>query len=131
MQALDLEPEGSWVDKNQHKAALSALRSKQLPISDLVVHLVGLYEDAYGTDAYEINCGLCEDFAHDLVWALGEDPYSHSCPIEIRWHDEMEDCTEEEANTWAHCFVVYQGRYYDSQAPEGVDAWRELPCFRS
>lgn len=117
-------------DKDSHDAALAALRGKGLPIGDIVNHLVNLYEEAYGTGAYQINCGLCEDFAHDLVWALGEDPYSHSCPIEIRWHDEMEDCTEGEADFWSHCFVQYQGRYYDSQAPEGVAAWRDLPCFR-
>ena len=29
-----------------------------------------------------------------------------------------------------HCFVEYQGRFYDSEAPEGVDDYRDLPFFK-
>lgn len=104
-------------EQDRHDEKLRAVSDKKLSVSEAILELVSLYKDLYGTDAYEINCGMCEDFAHDLVKALGEDPYSHSCPIEIRWHDEMEDCSKKEANFWSHCFVMYQGRYYDSQAP--------------
>jgi len=31
---------------------------------------------------------------------------------------------------YAHCFVCYNGRYYDAECPEGVDDWEELPYFQ-
>lgn len=117
-------------DKARHDDALRSIIDKKPTATQAVFDLVKLYGVLYDANAYQINCGMCEDFAHDLVFALGEDPYSHSCPIEIRWHDEMEDCTKAEADQWSHCFVAYKGRYYDSQVPWGVKTWRELPCFR-
>lgn len=27
-----------------------------------------------------------------------------------------------------HAFVKYNGKFYDSETPKGVDRWQELPC---
>lgn len=118
-------------NQTKHDDAVALLRAQRLPIHEAIPALVEYYIREYQSNAYKINCGLCEDFAHDLVFVLGEDPYKHTCPIEIRWHDEMPDCSEYEADWWAHCFVVYQGRFYDSEASTGVDTWRDLPSFKN
>ena len=28
-----------------------------------------------------------------------------------------------------HCVLVYDGRFYDADCPDGVDRWSELPMF--
>lgn len=118
-------------DIDPHTMIIQSLKHQQLGITDAVTSLVVVYAGLYKTDAYHINCGLCEDFAIDLIVVMGGDPYRGSDDIWMAWHDEMPDCTEDEATWHAHCFVVYQGRYYDSEAPEGVNHWRDLPCIKN
>ena len=92
-------------------------------ITKTIHKMLAVYADKHDVDAWHINCGQCEDFALDVLEAAGLDSYS------VFWHDEMPDCTKDEANTFAHCFIKYAGRFYDSECAEGVDSWRELPYF--
>jgi len=92
-------------------------------ITEIIHKILEVYAIQHGVDAWHINCGQCEDFALDVIEAMGLDSFS------MFWHDGMPDCTEEEAYTFAHCFIRYDGRFYDSECPEGVDSWRELPYF--
>jgi len=77
---------------------------------------------------YHINNGLCDDFADiiceqiegaEALWgeAFSEEfwdmPYEH-------WIEEVAMC---------HCFIVFEGRYYDAEAPNGVDHPRDLPLY--
>jgi hypothetical protein len=94
-------------------------------ITETIRKLLAVYADNYGLDAWHINCGECKEFALDVVEALGGD----TDQLGAYWHDDMPDCTEVEAYTFAHCFIRYAGRFYDSECPEGVDSWRELPYF--
>ncbi len=96
-------------------------------IEDLIDATVAVYERLYGQDAYHINCGNCEDFAHDVLDLLG----GETDDLRGVWHDNMKDCTSREADEWAHCFIMFNGRFYDSQSSEGVDKWRELSAFVS
>lgn len=92
-------------------------------ITETIREMLTVYAVQHGVDAWHINCGQCEDFARDVVEAMGLNSDS------MFWHDDMSDCTEDEAYTFAHCFIKYAGRFYDSECPEGVDSWRELPYF--
>ncbi len=68
-------------------------------------------------DAFDINCGLCEDWANrvaDLV-----DGVEVLDPIDLTG-DRDED---------AHIFIRYRGHYYDAECHGGVDDWRLLPLF--
>lgn len=106
-------------DQHTHDEMLKGIAAKDLP--GIIVALVEVYERLYDQSAYEINCGNCEEFAADVIALYGQG--------ELVWHDNMPDCTPEESDWWAHCFVMVDGRFYDSQTPDGVDHWRELPCF--
>ncbi len=92
-------------------------------ITEAIRAMLEVYAVQHDVDAWHINCGQCEDFAMDVLGAMGLDSYS------MFWHDDMPDCTEVEASTFAHCFIQYCGHFYDSECPEGVDSWRELPYF--
>jgi hypothetical protein len=94
-------------------------------ITAIIRKLLAVYAAKYNVDAWHINCGQCEDFALDVIEAMG----GETDQLVMLWHDNMPDCTEDEAYIFAHCFIRCAGRFYDSECPEGVDSWRELPYF--
>lgn len=65
----------------------------------------------------DINQGLCEHFALDVV-----DRWPHGGVQVMDDHDFGRF-------TWLHKFVRYGGRFYDAEAVEGVQDWRDLPLF--
>lgn len=68
---------------------------------------------------WDINRGLCEDWANTMQSHVGG---------EVRWLDELPgywsiygdslDC--------AHAVLELNGKFYDSQHPEGVKDWMDL-----
>ncbi len=68
------------------------------------------------TDIAQINDGSCWDFADDLLHLFPEGVILHN--------QQFED------SDWDHCFFKLGDLYYDSEAPEGVADWRDLPCCR-
>lgn len=100
--------------------SVNAARHTELP--NLIRELAGCWVCLYGFgDASEINTGTCDDFAHDVM-ALWPD-------VEAIWYDvlALEECQCIEGT---HCVIVCGGRYYDSECPDGVGDWMELPYFR-
>ncbi len=67
----------------------------------------------YGGRACDINEGECEIFSEILVRALDANGLSGA------W----------QGSNWDHSWVVYQGRYYDAETPNGVGNPRDLPFF--
>ena len=90
-------------------------------IATIIDTVVAEYFAEDGCTPYYINCGRCDYFAAEVIRRLGAG--------DVFWHDEMLDCTESEAIHWAHCFICYEGRYYDAECSGGVDEWRDLPVF--
>ncbi len=66
--------------------------------------------------ATEINSGQCEEFMMDLIQRLPDDAIERTVPFDSHWP--------------GHYWVEYQGRHYDTEAPEGVKDWKDLPIFR-
>lgn len=105
----------------QHDNEVARLATQQLAIADAIAALVTLYAKTYSVSARLINCGLCEDFANDLCVIVPG--------AEARWGDELDD-SNDAAECWAyHCVTVYEGRFYDSEYPFGVDDFREMSAF--
>lgn len=93
-------------------------------ITEIILATVDRYQREYNIDAYHINCGNCEDFAQEVLDELN-DPNA-----ELAWHWEMEDCSDDEVDEYAHCFIIFNGLFYDSQSPHGVNSWRELSALK-
>lgn len=66
-------------------------------------------------DEWKYEDGLCADLA-DVIHEL---------------HPETKIYSDDElgAKEYTHTIIVFEGRYYDAEAPEGVDDWRQLPIY--
>jgi hypothetical protein len=64
---------------------------------------------------WDINNGYCEDWAEraaELLRERGQRAFT-------AWIDPDVD----------HCVLVYNGKFYDADCPDGVDRWSQLPMF--
>ena len=84
------------------------------------------------SSAYDINNGLCEEFAMIIDEQI-EGAY-------MSWGDQLDDkfwgmARDHRIYRWAEehafgdCFIIFKDRYYDSEAPEGVDHPKDLPFY--
>ncbi len=77
----------------------------------------------------DINSGVgsCDEFAADVVKRFPS--------AKIGWSEDHTDLDEvaiiggRRAVFPPHTWIEYKGKYYDSEAPEGVDRWFDLPLF--
>ena len=78
---------------------------------------------------YYINCGLCEEFAETICEQIegAEAWWGDGFDTEF-WGIDVEYWVEDYAAY--HKFIVYKGRYYDSEAPDGVDHPKDLPSYQ-
>jgi hypothetical protein len=63
-------------------------------------------------DGEECNKGFCDIFAYKLQKLLPNSKLMH---------------TEESDEGYGHVWVEYKGKHYDSETPNGVDDWKNLP----
>lgn len=110
-------------DQQSHDAGVKRIRKGKRSINKVIVALVELYQLLYNVDAYSINCGMCEDFAADVCSLVkGAEQF---------WGDELINEDDDPDEYAYHNIVRYQGRYYDSEHPNGVDDFREIAAFHN
>ncbi len=68
---------------------------------------------------------ICDGFAEKVASKVPGAKVCWDCDI-----DPMQSHLGENSRSPSHCFIVYEGRYYDAASSEGVDDWRELPFFK-
>lgn len=109
-------------------------------------HRVGFLAN-YGIDSYyKVNCGLCEEFAYEVL-----ERFEHQHLAQVVYTEHFLDEDDNEID-WArlaigapdgltieemadvrlggHCFLEMEGRWYDAECPDGVDSFLDLPIFR-
>lgn len=69
----------------------------------------------------EINRGRCEEFAEELVDTLVIAGHVRAFVVDSDDHTRFMD-------HW-HVWTYVDGKHYDSEAPDGVDDWADLPFF--
>lgn len=74
-----------------------------------------------GFTAESINEGECDQFAREIADTVPG--------AAMTWDFEQSGDTKTEFH-YMHCFVLYRGRFYDSETPDGVDHWMNLPTFQ-
>ncbi len=127
-------------------------------ISDLIINLREDYINQYKLiDYQEINCGLCPEFAEELLHLLGglSEVSRSICCDELMmgeagekdendiWDTELltkywsinppPDTTWQELNNMNigyHVWIFYKGKHYDCECPDGVNNFFDLPFFR-
>jgi len=63
--------------------------------------------------AWDINCGYCEEWAEHAAKRFGG---------EAVWMDKINPNFGDDGLSVRHCVLILNGRYYDSQHPDGVDS---------
>jgi len=103
-------------DEARHNDCIESLRRKGGTISAVIEELAGHYVRMYGLGGVEeINWGMCEDFAEDVCRLV---PGAYAA-----WDDELGGY---DGALGCHKMIVYGGRYYDSECPEGTEEWEDL-----
>jgi DNA repair protein RadC len=107
-------------DKEKHDKRIEKIRSMGLNMPDAIRAVARAYIDLYGLSGpKEINRGMCAEFAADIE-SLFKDAESF-------WDDELFDRIRE--GEGSHKIIVYGGRHYDAEHPDGWDA--DDPNIRS
>ncbi len=87
----------------------------------------------------EINSGLCADFADTFRVKVSQEGYNGTAldiegiydSEDAERHDFDDDVLLSAASLGAvgHTFLMFEDRFYDAEAPEGVDHPQDLPIF--
>jgi hypothetical protein len=124
-------------------------------IEDVIQSIRNRYiEEKLVNSYYDINNGLCTEFAEDVINLLGgetdelygitncnftkdsnshiynwderllEDYWNISPPLDLSWDDLRNIYFGD------HYWIVYNKRHYDAECPEGVDNFFNLPIFK-
>lgn len=89
-----------------------------------VADTIRLLVKRFDKHPWDINNGECDDFAWDLVEALGEG-------AESSWVEDLPDHDYDTDGDIRHVVVMYRGWYFDAEEPYGVKDWRHIPlCAR-
>jgi hypothetical protein len=108
------------------------METTQIDITEVINALVKdyflMYKEFDFDQACDINDGCCGDFAADVASRVdgAKEIWGDELEEEF-WDMGIEHWIEDHAD--AHCFIEYNGRYYDAEAPEGVDHPRDLPLY--
>jgi hypothetical protein len=77
-------------------------------------------------DAYDVNCGLCEEWAEDVrrryKAVTGQD--------DVEVLDPGNLTGDPNDSLSGHVFIRFMDRFYDAETPEGVTQWQHLPLFK-
>ena len=101
-------------------------------ITQEIENLCDQYYDQLGLTAKKINSGECGNFAADIVdLGFGEDIWGDELPYNY-WSKSIQEIWDEFLEFYAggHCFIRYNGKYYDSQCPQGCNYPNELPYYQ-
>jgi hypothetical protein len=99
-------------DEQKHNEALKRIQPRN--ITQVIKEVTAIYLDLYNlTELYQINHGMCEDFAEDVCRLM---------PGAIAlWNDEIDP-----NSPFAHKVILYGRKYYDCECPKGTRNWRKL-----
>ncbi len=78
-------------------------------------------------DAYDINCGLCDEWAQ-RVYDLYLD-MTGKADVEYLGAEHVTG-NDDDGLEGGHTFVRFKGRYYDAECPQGVRQFWQLPLFQ-
>lgn len=102
--------EPTWLSGPYHGS-----KPTRAQVADMIRKLIGEFKQ----DPRSINSGDCDLFAQELVSRLD---YGEA--------EELLNDDDEDDSFPNHAWAVIDGRYYDAEAPDGVEHWWDLPIFK-
>jgi hypothetical protein len=94
---------------------MSIKEAARMVTQDILSELHGLEDLPYYPTTWDINNGMCNEWAERMVSELEDG--------EAVWLHDLMDTDA------SHCILVLGGRFYDAECPEGVDELREIPLL--
>jgi hypothetical protein len=85
----------------------------------------------YGVTPEEINNGLCEDFADSVMAEMGYPirKQTNTRFVQADPFDQPDEFGNKDVAWPGHFWIVWDGKHYDAECPDGVDCWHDLPLF--
>ena len=77
-------------------------------------------------DAYDINCGLCEEWA-ERVRVLYQEATGNDA-VDVLDPGNLSGNADDSLEA-GHVFVRFKGMFYDAETPQGLIDWKQLPMF--
>jgi len=77
-----------------------------------------------GGDIEYLTEWICESFAEAVVNRIPDSKMWWDCDI-----DPKQSHIHPNERHPSHCFIEYNGKFYDAACPNGVNDWRDLPFF--
>lgn len=96
-------------------------------IIEIINHLILKFAE----HPYEICNGRCDEFASELADALGGEPKDDGNEVGplMLWGDDVPQFFNKSHDPDYHCFVKYNGKFYDAETPFGEASPAMLPFF--
>jgi len=133
-------------------------KNKTKSITDVINHFIKKYTKKHTCTTWDINNGLCSDFANDVIAAMGDKGYELTDDMFFNTRDlefareNWGEVIETKYGVWSkkmldlygypsvplenikeeasHAWIFYNGKHYDAEAPQGVDKWYDLPLMK-
>jgi hypothetical protein len=115
---------------------ITEILRKQKTITQAILQL-RIHYGEYGVRPDVINTGQCMDFAYEIArLGFGSDVWGNEVLLE-NWSSEFQYIANGNLANYklviqymeCHCFIEYEGKYYDSECPQGCDYPDQLPCY--
>lgn len=92
-----------------------------------IAEAIEITKKELGFDLEILTEWVCEGFAELVADKVPGAKTCWDCDIDIPTNKSIPT----NKRNPSHCFVSYNGKYYDAACSEGVDDWRNLPFFCS
>lgn len=89
--------------------------NRLLSLPELICEMINVY----GMDPADINGGWCAKFAEEVQ----EEAIKHGIKVELTDDQQLGH------DNYTHTFMYFDGFFYDSESPDGVENWQDLPIF--
>ncbi len=103
------------------EARLVVLRKATPMTKEQIGRMIKRLVVKWGVHPFEINQGYCEEFAEEICKQIDG--------ATEEWGDEAPHLFTAFHSPDVHCYIVYDGRYYDAEEPYGVDSPNKLPLY--
>jgi hypothetical protein len=98
----------------------------KIEITSIIKHLIKKYKKEFNKTPYQINDGMCEDFALDIKEFIEE-----AIDIDTMWLEvnilKVEVAT---TNLPGHVWILYKNKHYDVETINGVSDWKDITIFK-
>lgn len=112
---------------NSFQLAMQFATSEMLKDPNLTAFGGGRSDARKVKDAYDINCGFCEEWSEIVRQKYKE--LTNRDDVEVLDPGNISG-NDDDDSLMGHVFIRFNGKFYDAETPSGVPRWQDLPIFK-